>query len=707
MSSSRKIDRQQFRYQTLEDQIGVNNAVRDIDDFVESLDLEELNFKVEKWSSTGRPAAAEARDLLKLYIYGAMNNIQSTRELERQCHINIEVMWLICGQRPSHTTISVFRKNNRACFARVQIALADRILSWTGIGFQSLDGTKIRASNSKDSNFTLSKIDDRIENLRKRIEEGARKAKNIDKTYELPKQPDMIEYEPKTEKEKETQKLQDEQMSFLDNDPIEKQEAEKDTEVLPESEEADKEDDEEDEEDENDLERIKQSIKERQNRLAKYLGYRDYMEKNNLTQLSLTDADSRLMKSKNGFVISYNAQMLVDSVTQIITSITMTNSPTDTGLIFQSSKGLKERHPQQILHITTDKGYNSTEDMAECLENGIVPHVIMDDGVDHYTVHVPYETCEITERMLKSGDAESIKKCLRSGKIPQVYSKYLSNPDVVEQKLYKNNVTGYKEDMSEEEMKDLASRGFFVRDIVKDRVYCPAKKILRKKSVKANGATRYVNKLECTKCEARKSGYCTKSKVKEIDFPEHATIKRCQNWAPIEYIDEYEKKESTDTTSEKTDVKNESTDTTGKKNEENIEKVGTSEEKVGTEETKSSPGNDTSEAKVSSANEYKQVIRRTVIGTRIVVEMQLTPDEKMTSQRFSLSEHPFGTIKEYMGRDRVFVRGMEGADAEVQLSGTAYNMKRVKNLFPPDILRNVLSGKPKPPDYVFVPPHSS
>lgn len=129
MSSSRKIDRQQFRYQTLEDQIGVNNAVRDIDDFVESLDLEELNFKVEKWSSTGRPAAAEARDLLKLYIYGAMNNIQSTRELERQCHINIEVMWLICGQRPSHTTISVFRKNNRSCFARVQIALADRILN--------------------------------------------------------------------------------------------------------------------------------------------------------------------------------------------------------------------------------------------------------------------------------------------------------------------------------------------------------------------------------------------------------------------------------------------------------------------------------------------------------------------------------------------------------------------------------------------------
>lgn len=102
-----------------------------------------------------------------------------------------------------------------------------------------------------------------------------------------------------------------------------------------------------------------------------------------------------------------------------------------------------------------------------------------------------------------------------------------------------------------------------------------------------------------------------------------------------------------------------------------------------------------------------RVIRRTVIGTRTVVEMQLTPDEKMTSQRFSLSEHPFGTIKEYMGRDRVFVRGMEGADAEVQLSGTAYNMKRVKNLFPSDILRNVLSGKPKPPDYVFVPPRSS
>ena len=81
--------------------------------------------------------------------------------------------------------------------------------------------------------------------------------------------------------------------------------------------------------------------------------------------------------------------------------------------------------------------------------------------------------------------------------------------------------------------------------------------------------------------------------------------------------------------------------------------------------------------------------------------MRLTPSEQMTSERFSLSGHPFGTIKEYMDRDKVYTRGIEGADADVQICGIGYNMKRAGNLFPGDIRKKVLRGEPKPDDYVY------
>ena len=81
--------------------------------------------------------------------------------------------------------------------------------------------------------------------------------------------------------------------------------------------------------------------------------------------------------------------------------------------------------------------------------------------------------------------------------------------------------------------------------------------------------------------------------------------------------------------------------------------------------------------------------------------MRLTPSEQMTSERFSLSEHPFGTIKEYMDRDKVYTRGIEGADADVQISDIGYDLKRAGNLFPGDIRKKVLRGEPKSDDYVY------
>lgn len=179
---------------SLEDSIESENSVRSIDQFVDSLNLAELGFRSD-FIENG-PPAYNPSVLLKLFIYGYMNRIRSSRQLEKECRRNIEVMWLLESLSPDHNTISNFRKDNakaikKVFFATVQIA---RNFGLIGATLIAGDSTKFRAQNSKKNNFNQKKIqrhldyiDNKLEQYNKALEQSDSKnekeeiKKNIDK----------------------------------------------------------------------------------------------------------------------------------------------------------------------------------------------------------------------------------------------------------------------------------------------------------------------------------------------------------------------------------------------------------------------------------------------------------------------------------------------------------------------------------------------
>ena len=124
-------------------------------------------------------------------------------------------------------------------------------------------------------------------------------------------------------------------------------------------------------------EELDRKLSEAQERLDKYKGYRKYMEENNLSQLSLSDTDTKLMKTRTGFSVAHNVQTVVDSDTHAIVESRVTGNPTDYGELYETLRPIRDSLPDdRILEVVADKGYQSETDMANCLEHGIIPHVI-------------------------------------------------------------------------------------------------------------------------------------------------------------------------------------------------------------------------------------------------------------------------------------------------------------------------------------------
>jgi transposase len=156
---------------SLESSIDKTNEVRIIDAFVDSLNLEELGFKVD-FTEEGRPAYHPG-DLLKLYIYGYLNRIRSSRQFEKECYRNIEVMWLLRYLKPDHNTISNFRRDNPKSIKKVfrktvEIARYFKLIGGTLLAG---DSTKLRAQNSKKNNFNQKKIDRHKEYIENKLDE--------------------------------------------------------------------------------------------------------------------------------------------------------------------------------------------------------------------------------------------------------------------------------------------------------------------------------------------------------------------------------------------------------------------------------------------------------------------------------------------------------------------------------------------------------
>ncbi len=218
----------------IDDYITEDNPVRIIDAFVESLNLVELGFANAIPENKGRPGYNPA-DLLKLYIYGYMNRITSSRNLEKAAQTNIEIMWLLKRLTPDFKTISEFRRKNKEAITKVFKQFTALCKEWNLFGKEivAVDGSKFRASNSKKNNFSAKSLNRKIKYLNEKIGKYMKELKEND------------------EKEASDRKLTKEE--------------------------------------------IKEKIRELGKRKAKYEAYQEEIEKGDITEISTTDPDSRLM----------------------------------------------------------------------------------------------------------------------------------------------------------------------------------------------------------------------------------------------------------------------------------------------------------------------------------------------------------------------------------------------------------------------------
>ena len=547
-------DRDQFMMCSWDSLVDPESIARLIDAFVKSLDLSK--YEIKEASSEGRPAY-DPKGLLKLYIYGSRKGIRSSRKLAESCKTNLEVKWLIGGVEPDFRTISDFRKNNIDCIKSIFHEFNRRISGAVEWGFASIDGSKFTANNSKDNNFTKSKLDDRIKWLNGHTDEYLRLLREADEEEDLDDQSDSLSKE-----------------------------------------------------------ELENKLKEAEERLARYKQYQQMMEESGASQLSLTDADAKLMKNKNGFAVAFNPQTAVDSNTHLIRDFNMTNQVTDHGMIESTMAHIKEESPDSIVEAVADKGYENTDDMLACLENGIIPNVITDDGKDGYEIETEYEENDTDASSTKP---EDLKKCLHAGVIPDAYKGVIEGMEVkeVRRKVKEDNDQAPKSIYgTSEEMLAKAKEGYFVRDPEANLVYCPTGEILRQKCVKKNGNIRYANKNACRHCPNRNKCYKGKNEWKEIDFTKDQLVKPCRDWLKAE---------------------NKEAEPEKKKTRGRFHKVK-------------------------------------------IVRFFLRPDRTKMNQRLCLSEHPFGTIKRSMGAGYFLLRGLRKVTGEFALFCLGYNFERAKNM---------------------------
>ena len=157
--------------ESIEEYVEENSTVRVIEAYVNSLDLKALGFTHSEPAQTGRPSYAP-QDMLKLYVYGYMNRVRSSRRLETESKRNLEVMWLLKKLSPDHKTIALFRKDNPEGLKKVfrNFVKLCMKLELYGKELISIDGSKFKAVNAKDRNFTKDKLKERLKRIEEKIE---------------------------------------------------------------------------------------------------------------------------------------------------------------------------------------------------------------------------------------------------------------------------------------------------------------------------------------------------------------------------------------------------------------------------------------------------------------------------------------------------------------------------------------------------------
>src|ERR671932_143619 len=300
--------------ESVDDYVDPDNPVRFIDAFVDGLDLAAAGFVGVEPKATGRPGYAPA-DLLKLYIYGYLNRVRSSRRLEAETHRNIEVIWLLRHLRPDFKTIADFRRDNRTAFRPVfrQFVLLCRQLDLFGRELLAVDGTRIKAVNNKDRNFTRASLTKFVELADAKLDDYLQRLDQADAA------------ESKTGG------------SRVEN-----------------------------------LAEKMAAIRERRTRCKAML---EQLDRTGEDQISLTDPDSRAMAAHTRVGVGYNVQVAVDTKHKLIVEQQVTNQVLDMGLLTQTAEPAKEVLRVETIEAVADKGYFKIEDIENCENAGIVPYV--------------------------------------------------------------------------------------------------------------------------------------------------------------------------------------------------------------------------------------------------------------------------------------------------------------------------------------------
>lgn len=302
--------------EVVDDYVSADNPVRFIDAFVDGLDLQAAGFVRDEAKATGRPGYDPA-DLLKLYIYGYLNRVRSSRRLEAETHRNIEVIWLLRHLKPDFKTVADFRRANRSTFRLVfrDFVLLCRQLDLYGRELLAVDGTRIKAVNNKDRNFTrgaltkfIAAADEKLEDYLKRMDQG-----DADETGAGNGSP-------------RTGKLAD-------------------------------------------------KIAAIQGKRDRHKALLDELDHTGQEQISLTDPDSRAMAGMTKVGVGYNIQLAVDVKHKLIAEQSVSNQVLDMGLLAPTVQGAMDTLGVDRIEAVADRGYFKIEDIEACEEAGITAYV--------------------------------------------------------------------------------------------------------------------------------------------------------------------------------------------------------------------------------------------------------------------------------------------------------------------------------------------
>ena len=295
----------------LDDYVSKDSSVRVIDFFIDDLDISGLGFKTVA-ESTGRPGYHPST-LLKIYVYGYLNRVHSSRRLEREAQRNVELMWLVGRLAPDFKTIANFRKDNGEAIRLVcrEFVMLCRKLNLFTEAFVAIDGSKFKAVNNRDRNFTRAKMKRRLAEVEASIERYLGKLAIVDKQ----------------------------------------------------------------ERGEDNTQRLETKIAAMKQEMARLKKLETQLLESADQQLSLTDPDARSMKSRGAGIVGYNVQTAVDTTHHLIVAHEVTNVGSDRRQLSKMAKQAKHAIGCDALEVTADRGYYRSEEFLACEEANVTAYV--------------------------------------------------------------------------------------------------------------------------------------------------------------------------------------------------------------------------------------------------------------------------------------------------------------------------------------------